>query len=259
MKGKERCKILKEIRQRIADENDIRFVTEECRHKGDCLGTCPKCESELRYLERELEKRRKLGKSVAIAGLTASIALSTTGCADPGESFLNPGRYFNNVQGAMTVSPYDQKELDGDIVEIAGDIPMTYVETQGELPSETYEPDASSKIPVITEEVETGIDINGDGLISYVFDENDVSALNTVNIVNDCLSANVISRTRDELNENWGLPNKYASHNKSIYRIPDKKLTVTVVFSDRDGEGTQRAEDLFVEEDGASENVYSDK
>ncbi len=263
MKGKERCRILKEIRQKIADENDIRFVTEECRHKGDCLGTCPKCESELRYLEKELEKRRKLGKTVAIAGLTASIALTTSGCADPNESFLNPGRYSNNIQGALAaVSPYDQKEaeLDGDIVIPMGDIAPEYYETAGEIPDLTYDPEGGSctDIPIVTEEVETGLDINGDGMISYEFDENDVSGLNTVNIVNDCLAANVISKTRNELNESWGLPNKYVSHNKSVYRIPEKKLTITVIFSDMDSEGIQSAEELFVEEDGNPDNVYSE-
>ena len=82
MKGKQRCKILKEIRQKIADANDIEYITSECQHKGDCLGTCPKCEAELRYLERELEKRQRLGKTVAVAGLTAILAASTVGCDD---------------------------------------------------------------------------------------------------------------------------------------------------------------------------------
>ena len=50
MKGKNKCKILKEIRQKIADENDIPYVTRECTYRGDCKGTCPKCEAELLYL-----------------------------------------------------------------------------------------------------------------------------------------------------------------------------------------------------------------
>ncbi len=76
MKGKERCKILKDIRQRIADENDIPYVTSECPHKGDCLGTCPKCEAELAYLEREVNRRRSLGKVVTVAGLAVVTAVS---------------------------------------------------------------------------------------------------------------------------------------------------------------------------------------
>lgn len=80
MTGKDKCKILKEIRQKIADENDIPYITEECSFKGNCKGTCPKCESELRYLEKELEKRKNLGKKVAVAGLAASMVVSLSGC-----------------------------------------------------------------------------------------------------------------------------------------------------------------------------------
>jgi hypothetical protein len=81
MKGKNRCRILKDIRRRIAEENGIEYVTSECKYKGDCLGTCPKCESEVRYLERELEKRRSLGYKVTVAGLAAGITLASTGCS----------------------------------------------------------------------------------------------------------------------------------------------------------------------------------
>jgi hypothetical protein len=80
MKGKERCKILKDIRRRIAEENDIEFIVSECKHKGDCRGTCPKCEAELRYLERELEKRRKKGLAVSVAGLAITVSLAATSC-----------------------------------------------------------------------------------------------------------------------------------------------------------------------------------
>ena len=76
-KGKRTCKILKEIRAQIAAENDIEFITSECRHQGDCAGTCPKCEAEVQYLERELEKRAKLGKAVTVAGLAATITATT--------------------------------------------------------------------------------------------------------------------------------------------------------------------------------------
>ena len=80
MRGKEKCKILKQIRKQIADENDIPYVVEECKHKGECRGTCPKCEAELRQLERELSLRHRIGKTVAIAGLAAGMLTMTTGC-----------------------------------------------------------------------------------------------------------------------------------------------------------------------------------
>ena len=72
-RGKQTCKILKEIRKQIAEENDIKLVIEECTYQGDCLGTCPKCEAEVRYLERELEKRQRLGKAAVVAGLSVGL------------------------------------------------------------------------------------------------------------------------------------------------------------------------------------------
>lgn len=77
-KGKNKCRILKEIRKQIAEANDIEFLTEECRYKGDCLGTCPKCEAEVRYLEEQLQQRSKLGKAVAVVGVSLGLSLSAS-------------------------------------------------------------------------------------------------------------------------------------------------------------------------------------
>ena len=41
--GKNICNQLKEVRKRIAEENDIPLETEECTYKGKCRGTCPRC------------------------------------------------------------------------------------------------------------------------------------------------------------------------------------------------------------------------
>lgn len=62
-RGKQTCRILKEIRRHIAECNDIDYVTSECQFKGDCLGTCPKCEAEVRYLEQQLRLRVLAGKA----------------------------------------------------------------------------------------------------------------------------------------------------------------------------------------------------
>ena len=70
-RGKQTCKMLKEIRRQIAEANDIEFVTSECRYKGDCLGTCPKCEAEVRYLEQQLRSRQLAGRLVNLAGISA--------------------------------------------------------------------------------------------------------------------------------------------------------------------------------------------
>ena len=73
-RGKQVCKILKDIRKQIAEENDIEFITSECQHKGDCAGTCPKCEAEVRYLETQLARRRAAGFPARLAGVSLGIA-----------------------------------------------------------------------------------------------------------------------------------------------------------------------------------------
>ena len=72
-RGKQTCRILKEIRRQIAEVNDIEFITSECQYQGDCLGTCPKCEAEVRYLEQQLERKRMAGKAITILGISAGV------------------------------------------------------------------------------------------------------------------------------------------------------------------------------------------
>ncbi|MCI9073765.1 MAG: hypothetical protein HFH80_13375 [Lachnospiraceae bacterium] len=81
MRGKEKCRALKEIRRQIARENDIPYAVSQCTYQGECRGTCPKCEAELRYLERELAIRKGLGKAVAVAGISASVCAGLTACS----------------------------------------------------------------------------------------------------------------------------------------------------------------------------------
>ena len=73
VKGKSTCKLLKDIRQQIADANGISYQPKECHHKGDCAGTCPACEAEIRYLERELKARKGNGFGMKVAGIAAGI------------------------------------------------------------------------------------------------------------------------------------------------------------------------------------------
>lgn len=73
-RGKQICRILKDIRIKIAQENDIEFITSECTHKGDCAGTCPKCEAEVRYLESQLARRHASGRQMRLAGISLGIA-----------------------------------------------------------------------------------------------------------------------------------------------------------------------------------------
>ena len=72
-KGKSTCKLLKDIRQQIADTNGISYQPAECHHKGDCAGTCPACEEEILYLERELKARKGNGFGMKVAGIAAGV------------------------------------------------------------------------------------------------------------------------------------------------------------------------------------------
>ena len=73
VKGKSTCKLLKDIRQQIADANGISYQPKECHHEGDCAGTCPACEEEIRYLEHELKARKGNGFGMKVAGIAAGI------------------------------------------------------------------------------------------------------------------------------------------------------------------------------------------
>ena len=112
-RGKSTCKVLKEVRREIARTNGIPLEERECTHKGDCAGTCPYCEAEVRYLERELSKRKSLGKAVAVAGIALS-AVTMAGCAtselvskESGNTKKTPGSEVVKVcsqAGAVVVS-----------------------------------------------------------------------------------------------------------------------------------------------------------
>ena len=72
-RGKRICKTLKEVRKQVAKANDIAYSPTVCHHEGDCAGTCPACEAEVRYLEQQLQLRRQLGKAVAVVGVSMGL------------------------------------------------------------------------------------------------------------------------------------------------------------------------------------------
>ena len=119
-KGKQTCKILKEIRKQIAAENDIHLVIEECSYQGDCKGTCPKCEAEVRYLERELEKRQRMGKAAVIAGMAVGTMLTATSCnsiiPQPLEGDVSYIPDSTEMPNPDDTIPDDAYKLEGDVL-----------------------------------------------------------------------------------------------------------------------------------------------
>jgi len=166
-RGKQTCKILKEIRRRIAEANDIEFVTSECRYKGDCLGTCPKCEAEVRYLEQQLRSRQLMGKAVVLAGLSAGM-IAFSGCgSSPNRSSGNGDSLQDDstvvLMGAMMYNCEEEEEGEIEAVDSVFDnsgvkegeisnIPNVIV-TQGEMPDELPQNPDENKIYVAVEQM----------------------------------------------------------------------------------------------------------
>ena len=79
-RGKSICNVLKTIRKQIAEANEIMYEPRECHHIGECRGTCPACEAEVRYIERQLDIRKQFGRAVTLVGISAGLsALSACG------------------------------------------------------------------------------------------------------------------------------------------------------------------------------------
>ena len=92
------------------------FATSECRYKGDCLGTCPKCEAEVRYLERQLRARSLAGKGVAVAGISAGLVLMA-GCG--GSSAPPPDKELQGDTVALQ-EKVEVPSVSGDVSDVVG-------------------------------------------------------------------------------------------------------------------------------------------
>ena len=98
MTGKQTCDILTQIRRDIAKKNDINIPIRDCPHGEDvrCPGTCPRCEAETRALEKALNDRKKNGKKLLIAGISAGLVVGT-------------------IAGVSSCSPHPGDQLEGDV------------------------------------------------------------------------------------------------------------------------------------------------
>ena len=150
-KGKQTCKILKEIRKQIAAENDIELVVSECTYQGDCLGTCPKCEDEVRYLERELEKRQRMGKAAIFAGMTIGTAITAAGCGPlmptPNGMLVEPDTIMATTDTIRNDSIPDEPFL------LEGDVVVPVLDTLKEYVFEPKEDEDRPGVYVIVEQM----------------------------------------------------------------------------------------------------------
>ena len=178
MKGKDKCKALKEIRRQIAETNDIPYVVSQCTHKGDCKGTCPKCEAELKYLERELARRQKVGKAAAVVGISMGVCSTLSGCAPTDIAGIPLGiEQIAVTEGAVAVRdtegdlPMEPETIDIPDLEGNTTINLPDEEIAGRLEEPGTVPD--EEIAGEMEEPETWMQIEGDISVADDFPYNE--------------------------------------------------------------------------------------
>lgn len=148
--GKQKCETLKALRKEIAAKNGIPFEPHVCTHEGECRGTCPACESEVRYLERMLGRIEATGRKPQLVGISAClaamvpVALGCTGNTQKTSSqAAEPVPVSQEVQAAdsLSMEPYDPQQeaeiLVGDSVPVEiqalPKIPDEYMELAGDV------------------------------------------------------------------------------------------------------------------------------
>ena len=134
-RGKSICSVLKTIRKQVADANGIEYEPRECHHQGDCRGTCPACEAEVRYIQQQLDIRRQLGKAVAVVGISAGLA-ALNSCAFDNESLVIPATSVENSAPQMLL---------GDVVEDMPEFPGGSQKLLEYLKENTHYPEIAEK------------------------------------------------------------------------------------------------------------------
>ncbi len=134
-RGKELCKLLKDVRVKIAAENDIDYTPVECTHKGDCRGTCPQCEAELRWIQHCLDRRLLAGKIVKVAGISAGILMM--GSCGKGTGTHSSDTVVDSISSEAVLVSEDTIATDSPRVEPLTKVdvqPMLSEEKMGEVP-----------------------------------------------------------------------------------------------------------------------------
>lgn len=132
--GRRVCDILKEIRKKFANEGNLELNQKECNYKGECSGTCPACEAELKKINDKFDHKKLL----SLAGC-ATMILPLTACTS---------NTMDNIQGNIEYreGPY-----------IADDSELTKDDLPDDLISGKIEPKKKNKI--LAEEMQGEIPI----------------------------------------------------------------------------------------------------
>ena len=70
LNGIKKCRLLREIRKRLCEDNGLPFKEKECQDEHpNCRGTCPACELHLLGLNKMLEELKRKGMKVNYDGI----------------------------------------------------------------------------------------------------------------------------------------------------------------------------------------------
>ena len=116
-RGKSICNSLKAIRQRIADANGIIYTPRPCHHEGECKGTCPACEAEVRYLEDQIAMRTQYGMAAQVVGV--AMGLGMLGAPAEASAQVCKPKGYDPALSPISASPLLQKR---DSIEKAGSV-----------------------------------------------------------------------------------------------------------------------------------------
>ena len=100
MTGKEKCELLKAIRREIAEANGIIYLSADCTNQDNCRGYCDKCDAEARFLDAELNRLAKEGKTIKVTGFAYRSVLNSPLLFD--DSCYNIFSRFGKKRGILT-------------------------------------------------------------------------------------------------------------------------------------------------------------
>lgn len=162
---KQKCKELKAIRARIAEDLGVDLHQRECTYEGYCSGTCPKCKQEELMLNAAILKKQleesDMKRRVAAAGLTTVAALTLSGCNMKEIQQLDGDMMYipkesEELTGAIAL-PDEEPETTESITNVESVVPAveeTVVELEGDIayiePEET-EYELAGEIPLVEE------------------------------------------------------------------------------------------------------------
>lgn len=111
MTGKEKCRLLRQVRKEIAEANEIVFLSADCNNDADCAGTCALCDAEVQWLDAELLRKAAAGHKLTLKGLSLdTFSFSTSQGTAENEPIRTEDKELDLSVGYLRVGPSKKVE-----------------------------------------------------------------------------------------------------------------------------------------------------